>query len=35
LRDLFDDPLLLRNGRSMEPTARALAICRSCNRRWM
>ena len=26
LRDLFDDPLLLRNGRSMEPTARALAI---------
>ncbi|MEQ7921598.1 LysR substrate-binding domain-containing protein [Xanthomonas sp. WHRI 1810A] len=26
LRDLFDDPLLLRNGRAMEPTARALAI---------
>lgn len=26
LRDLFDDPLLLRNGRSMEPTARALVI---------
>ena len=26
LRDLFDDPLLLRNGRCMEPTARALAI---------
>ena len=26
LRDLFDDPLLLRNGRGMEPTARALAI---------
>jgi LysR family transcriptional activator of mexEF-oprN operon len=28
LRDLFDDPLLLRNGRKMEPTARALAILR-------
>ncbi|MCO8162030.1 LysR substrate-binding domain-containing protein [Pseudomonas sp. 21LCFQ02] len=26
LRDLFDDPLLLRNGRVMEPTARALDI---------
>ncbi|WP_109513021.1 LysR substrate-binding domain-containing protein [Pseudomonas ovata] len=26
LRDLFDDPLLLRNGRAMEPTARALDI---------
>lgn len=26
LRDLFDDPLLLRNGRGMEPTARALVI---------
>ncbi|WP_434681440.1 LysR family transcriptional regulator [Pseudomonas sp. R1-18] len=26
LRDLFDDPLLLRNGRGMEPTARALTI---------
>lgn len=26
LRDLFDDPLLLRNGRLMEPTARALDI---------
>lgn len=26
LRDLFDDPLLLRSGRAMEPTARALAI---------
>ncbi|MDB5981613.1 MAG: LysR family transcriptional regulator, partial [Pseudomonas sp.] len=26
LRDLFDDPLLLRNGRAMEPTARALSI---------
>lgn len=26
LRDLFDDPLLIRNGRSMEPTLRALAI---------
>lgn len=26
LRDLFDDPLLLRNGRGMEPTGRALAI---------
>lgn len=26
LRDLFDDPLLLRNGRAMEPTARAMAI---------
>lgn len=26
LRDLFDDPLLLRNGRGMEPTARALDI---------
>ena len=26
LRDLFDDPLLLRNGRGMEPTPRALAI---------
>jgi LysR family transcriptional activator of mexEF-oprN operon len=26
LRDLFDDQLLLRNGRSMEPTARAMAI---------
>lgn len=26
LRDLFDDQLLLRNGRTMEPTARALAI---------
>ncbi|MDE1195946.1 LysR family transcriptional regulator [Pseudomonas sp. Bc-h] len=28
LRDLFDDPLLLRNGRAMEPTARALDILR-------
>jgi len=28
LRYLFDDPLLLRNGRGMEPTARALAILR-------
>jgi LysR family transcriptional regulator, mexEF-oprN operon transcriptional activator len=28
LRDLFDDPLLLRNGRAMEPTARALSILR-------
>ena len=28
LRDLFDDPLLMRNGRVMEPTARALAILR-------
>ena len=26
LRDLFDDPLLLRNGRTMEPTARAMDI---------
>ncbi len=26
LRDLFDDQLLLRNGRAMEPTARALDI---------
>ena len=26
LRDLFDDPLLVRNGRVFEPTARALAI---------
>ncbi|SDK44136.1 LysR family transcriptional regulator [Pseudomonas indica] len=26
LRDLFDDPLLIRNGRQMEPTARALQI---------
>jgi LysR family transcriptional activator of mexEF-oprN operon len=26
LRDLFDDPLLLRNGRAMEPTTRALDI---------
>lgn len=26
LRDLFDDPLLVRNGRGFEPTARALAI---------
>ncbi|WP_397453343.1 LysR family transcriptional regulator [Pseudomonas sp. NA-150] len=26
LRDLFDDPLLIRNGRVMEPTARALSI---------
>ncbi|WP_455922891.1 LysR substrate-binding domain-containing protein [Pseudomonas putida] len=26
LRDLFDDPLLIRNGRNMEPTLRALAI---------
>ena len=26
LRDLFDDQLLLRNGRVMEPTARALDI---------
>ncbi|WP_277964642.1 LysR family transcriptional regulator [Pseudomonas sp. RIT-To-2] len=26
LRDLFDDPLLIRNGRTMEPTLRALAI---------
>ena len=26
LRDLFDDPLLVRNGRTFEPTARALAI---------
>ncbi len=26
LRDLFDDPLLLRNGRGMEPTARAITI---------
>ncbi|WP_212625411.1 LysR substrate-binding domain-containing protein [Pseudomonas sp. PP3] len=26
LRDLFDDPLLLRNGRMMEPTARAMHI---------
>lgn len=28
LRDLFDDPLLVRNGRSFEPTLRALAILR-------
>jgi LysR family transcriptional regulator, mexEF-oprN operon transcriptional activator len=28
LRDLFDDPLLLRSGRGMEPTARALSILR-------
>ncbi|OWJ96286.1 LysR family transcriptional regulator [Pseudomonas sp. A46] len=26
LRDLFDDPILIRQGRGMEPTARALAI---------
>jgi LysR family transcriptional activator of mexEF-oprN operon len=26
LRDLFDDPLLIRNGRQMEPTPRALHI---------
>lgn len=26
LRDLFDDPLLLRSGRAMEPTARAVDI---------
>nr|WP_024308442.1 LysR family transcriptional regulator [Pseudomonas sp. P818] len=26
LRDLFDDPLLVRNGRGFEPTARALAL---------
>lgn len=26
LRDLFDDPLLIRNGRQMEPTLRALHI---------
>lgn len=26
LRDLFDDPLLVRNGRTLEPTMRALAI---------
>jgi LysR family transcriptional activator of mexEF-oprN operon len=26
LRDLFDDPLLVRNGRTLEPTQRALAI---------
>lgn len=26
LRDLFDDPLLIRNARAMEPTARALQI---------
>ncbi len=26
LRDLFDDPLFLRTGRSMEPTARAQEI---------
>ena len=26
LRDLFDDPLLVRNGRSLEPTPRALVI---------
>lgn len=26
LRDLFDDPLFLRKGRSLEPTARALAL---------
>ncbi|CRL47267.1 MULTISPECIES: LysR substrate-binding domain-containing protein [Pseudomonas] len=26
LRDLFDDPLLVRNGRTLEPTLRALAI---------
>lgn len=26
LRDLFDDPLLVRNGRALEPTVRALAI---------
>jgi len=28
LRDLFDDPLLVRNGRGFEPTQRALAILR-------
>ncbi|BAN48800.1 LysR family transcriptional regulator [Metapseudomonas resinovorans] len=28
LRDLFDDPLLIRNGRSYEPTKRALDILR-------
>ncbi|MDR9752377.1 LysR substrate-binding domain-containing protein [Pseudomonas sp. SZMC_28357] len=28
LRDLFDDPLLVRNGRVLEPTQRALAILR-------
>ena len=26
LRDLFDDPLLIRNGRQMEPTLRAMHI---------
>ncbi|VVM71580.1 HTH-type transcriptional regulator LeuO [Pseudomonas fluorescens] len=26
LRDLFDDPLLVRNGRALEPTQRALQI---------
>ncbi|MFK3775984.1 LysR family transcriptional regulator [Pseudomonas sp. NPDC089406] len=26
LRDLFDDPLLIRNGRAMEPTPRAMQI---------
>ena len=30
LRDLFDDPLLVRNGRTFEPTARALAILKRC-----
>jgi LysR family transcriptional activator of mexEF-oprN operon len=28
LRDLFDDPLLVRNGRTLEPTQRAIAILR-------
>ncbi len=26
MRDLFDDPLLVRNGRTLEPTPRALQI---------
>ena len=34
LRALFDDPLFVRTGRSMEPTARALDIAQLLSPRW-
>lgn len=34
LRNLFDDPLFVRTGRSMEPTARAIEATHCCPRRW-
>lgn len=35
LRAIFNDPLFIRVGHRMEPTARAEELISTCRRRWM